>query len=46
MALLLGVISQTGHSTTEDKIDEEELLVGQEIFIFLKKLFEKIYNVL
>lgn len=46
MALLLGVISQTGHSTTEDEIDEEELPVRQKIFIFLKKLFGKIYSVL
>lgn len=41
MALLLGVICQTGHSTTEDETDEEELPVRQQIFIFLNKLFGK-----
>lgn len=46
MVLLLGVIRQTGHSTTEDETDEEVLPVKQEIFIFLNKLFGKIYNVL
>lgn len=45
MALLLGVISQTGHRTTEDE-NEEELPVRQEIFIFLNKLFGNIYKVL
>lgn len=46
MALLLGVISQTGHRTTEDENDEEELPVRQEIFIFLNELFGNIYKVL
>lgn len=46
MALLLGVISQTGHSTTGDETDEEALPVRQQIFIFLNKLFSRIYEVL